>query len=107
MAVLVVQPTAHGDVKEYIYAAAGTTNTMPNDGRTVLLVKTGATASGTMTVVSRACSHARLQDVLETLAADKFYVVGPFPAELYNDADGAVPVNFSSATDVTLAAIRP
>lgn len=87
--------------------AASAADTFSNDGRTLLYIKTGATATGNATAVSTPCSHGRAgEDVVQALSASKEYLLGPFPPGQYNDANGKVAVNLSAPTDVEAAALK-
>ncbi len=92
-------------ITEYTYLAVTTADDFSNDGLALLLIKTGATASGNMTVKTALCEHGRLNDIVLAMAADKFYVVGPFLPSLFNNANGKVDVEFATATDIEAAVI--
>jgi len=91
--------------------AALSTMTMANDGRTVLRVKTGATTANltiTPTAKIQDGSAAGLSPAspVVALAANKDYLIGPFPPSVYNDANGEVGLAFSAVTSITVQALR-
>ena len=92
-------------IEEYTYAAVTTADDFSNDGLAMLFIKTGATASGNMTVKTALCEHGRLNDIVLAMAANKFYVVGPFLPALFNNANGKVDVLFATITDIEAAVI--
>jgi len=80
-----------------------------NDGRTYLEVKNGGGSAVTVTLVAQA----RIDGVAPanggkqvTLPAGGGLKIGPFPADVYNKADGTVEVTFSAVADLTLGAFR-
>ena len=91
--------------------AALSTMTMANDGRTVLLVKTAATTANltiTPTAKVQDGSVAGLAPAapVVALAANKSYLIGPFPPSVYNDANGEVGLAFSAVTSITVQTLR-
>jgi hypothetical protein len=91
--------------------AAASTMTMANDGRTLLCVKTGATTANlTLTPQAKiqdgsAAGIAGTPPVI-ALAANKQYLIGPFPTGVYNDANGELNIAFSAVTSITVQALR-
>ena len=92
-------------ITEYTYTPVATADDFSNDGLAMLFIKTGATASGNMTVKTALCEHGRLNDIVLAMAANKFYVVGPFLPALFNNANGKVDVLFATITDIEAAVI--
>jgi len=105
MATYVRQNSNRLAITEYTYLAVTTADDFSNDGLAMLFIKTGATASGTMTVKSAACSHDRLKDITQVIAINSFYVVGPFLPALFNNVNGKVDVQFTSAVAIDAAVI--
>ena len=92
-------------IEEYTYAAVAAADDFSNDGLALLFIKTGATATGNMTVKTAKCEHGRLNDIIKTMAINKFYVVGPFLPALFNNANGKVDVEFATPADIEAAVI--
>ncbi len=78
-----------------------------NDGRTVLLVKNaGASGAQTADVIAVASPYGRLQD--QTVSADQGAesIAGPFPPQLWTQADGMVYVDIATEDAFSFAAVR-
>lgn len=91
------------------FAAADQANGMsfPNDGNTTLRVKNAGGSPITVTVASVACSHGRTSDIVQVVAATTGDVlIGPLEPSLFNQSGGVVFVDFTSATSVTVAAVK-
>ena len=72
---------------------------LPNNGKVVLLVT--STPGCTVTVETPATVDGlAVTDLTATVGAAKQHVIGPFPPQVYNQADGTVKVTFSAAADV-------
>lgn len=76
-----------------------------NDGQTLLLVK-DATGSQAVTVVSVDDPFGRSEDTAITTAAGGISIAGPFSKALFNQSDGTVHVDLTTATDLYVAAVR-
>jgi hypothetical protein len=85
--------------------AATTPFTFDNDGQTYLNVVVGATPTN-LTPTQIPCTHGRTNSAAIALAANKTYMLGPFPREEFNDGNGQFNGVFSSIATVTVAAIR-
>ena len=83
-------------------AAEETGDEFINNGKTLLIVNnTSSTEYLTVTVVSQNTLHGlAVQDPSITLASggDSYGVLGPFPAALFNDANGNTTITYSSAS---------
>lgn len=89
--------------------AATSTMTFLNDGVSCIHISTGATTAN-LTI----STYAKFQDgspsglsvsnPVIALAANKRYVVGPFPPSIYNDPSGFVNLAFSATTSITVQA---
>ena len=91
--------------------AALSSMTMANDGRTLLRVKTAATTANlTLTVQSKiqdgSAAGVSASNPVIALAANKDYVIGPFPQGVYNDANGELNIAFSAVTSILVQALR-
>ena len=77
-------------------------NQFQNDGRMFLHVKNGAGAPITVNIAARA----DVNDLAVVVTNGESRMIGPFPTNLYNDANRRVQVTFSSGTSVTAAVLR-
>ncbi len=76
-----------------------------NDGKTLLEVAVGTTAT-TITVTSVPCSHGRTKDAVFGPVTSQTHLLGPFDPALFNDSTGHVNITYSQTTGVTVAPIR-
>jgi hypothetical protein len=91
--------------------AAALSMELTNDGKTVLMIKTGATTANLTTTVQGRIEDGSADGItpaaqVKALLANKVYMVGPFGKKAYNNADGAVALAFSAITDITVQAFR-
>lgn len=91
--------------------AALSSMTMTNDGKTMLRVKTGATTANlTLTAQAKlldgSVAGISPQNPVIALAANKDYIIGPFPTNIYNDANGELNMAFSAVTSILVQAYR-
>lgn len=85
---------------DHTNAVSGSTYGFKNDGKTVLLAQLTAVA-GTLTITTpNTVDGAAIADKALTLTQNKIVVIGPFPPNTYNDADGIVTVSVADATDL-------
>lgn len=78
-----------------------------NDGRTMLIVTNGGSASITVTVNSVVpCNYGFDHDITVDVGAGATEYIGVFPTGRFNAADGTVGVTFSDITSVTAAAVK-
>lgn len=78
-----------------------------NSGRVVLYVKNGDTLEKTVTVDSQTpCNQGFDHDVVVTVPASEERIIGPFPKNRFDDANGKVQVSYSDVTSVTVAVIE-
>jgi hypothetical protein len=85
-------------------------NYFTNTGSEYLIVKNGSASSVTVTIKSVPCSHGRTGDAVVSIPASGERTIGPFPRELFNQPSPNwknVNVDFSAATSVTAAVIKP
>lgn len=85
---------------------AADTFTFPNDGKIVLLCVHGAGASNLTAVTPNTVRGKAIADTVTALTPSGTTLVGPFPPDLYNDANGLVTCSVSEATGFTVAALR-
>lgn len=77
-----------------------------NDGNTILIAKNADAGAHAGSLVSVADQFGRTGDDPFSIAAGATLVAGPFPASLWNQAGGIMHVDFTTATSVTIAAVK-
>ena len=92
-------------------AAAASQTIAANDGRTVLVVKTGASATNVTMVTPHSVADGdaaalATPDRTVAVAANAYVLIGPFPPGIYNDANGDVTITIDTLTSVVLTAVR-
>lgn len=87
------------------------TTAFVNDGSTLLLIKGGAAVS-TVTITSFATQiyqngygYAPLSNLVVSVPANAYIVMGPFPQGRFNSPQGTVVAGFSNVTGLTVAAV--
>lgn len=107
MAALTVQDvTAAGVTPSYVAASAGG-DTFVNNGKTILHIKNGGGSSINVTITrAKTCSFGFSHDVVVAVGAGSEKMIGPFPAEQFNNDSGLVAVAYSAVTSVTVAALE-
>lgn len=89
------------------YAAVAASDKFANDGRTYLHVKNGGGSPSTVTIVTQyTAGGLALADQAVSVTNAQERVIGPFPTDLYNDANGDVTVTYSPTTSVTAGAFK-
>jgi hypothetical protein len=116
MAVLTVQNLSLTGLAATLAAATATTGDKfdnPTDERTFLRVTNGSGASINVTITAQAANInvsgyglVALANQVVAVAAGASKDIGPFPAALWNDANGQVNFVCSAVTSVTVGAIR-
>lgn len=101
--------TASVSLDDVAVAADGTGNKWANTGVEFLYVNNGGVGSITITQVFGAngtvdgqAGSARTT----TVGAGKRMLIGPWPANFYNDASNFMTVTYSGVTTVTVAAVK-
>jgi len=91
----------------YESADSANGNSFVNDGKTRLIVRNGGGSSINVTVTSPASPLTANEQLAKVTAvpAGEDRIFGPFKRAVFND-DGAVIVDFSDDTSVTVAAVR-
>jgi hypothetical protein len=83
------------------------TYTLECDEKTVLVCSKGAGACTVTAVTPGSVRGAAIADPTFTLAASTNYqVIGPFPRDLYGDANGKVTLSFSEVTGLIAVPMR-
>ena len=82
-------------------------HSIPNSDGMFLHVKTGGTACTVTLVIVSTVDGQTVANKTVVIGTTSERMIGPFPPNTYNQADGSVNVDFSAVTAVTVAAIRP
>ena len=83
-------------------------NMFLNDGKTFLEVKnaSGSPITVTLNIPALVDGAAVVAPTVSIPATTGDKIIGPFPANIYNQSDGKVYVDFSAQTSVTIAAVQ-
>lgn len=113
MAALTVQTIAETGTTVTLASAAGGGDTFANDGNTFLIVTNGSGSSinVTVTVVNGTFTNKQngiltKSDLVVAVGAGATKYIGPFPTGVYCSTSGTTAVAYSSATSVTVGAIK-
>lgn len=100
-------------INDQLTAAAGGGDVFANDGKTYFVVNNGSGASINVTFTAQNTSVSKsgygnvsITDTVVAVDAGDETIIGPFPTARFNNTSGQVSVSYSSATSVTVAAIR-
>jgi hypothetical protein len=77
-----------------------------NGGSEFIHVKTGATGTTVTVNIPKTVDGQAVTNKTYVLGTNTERMIGPFPPDTYNQADGNVYIDLSSAATVTLAVIR-
>lgn len=103
---LAVQQARRSGLTPAYTAANVDGHSIPNDGQTVLHVKTVGTAANVSLKIPGTVDGQSVTDKVIALGTNTERIIGPFPPGTYNQPDGSVNVDFSAVTAVTVAALR-
>lgn len=107
MATLTVQQVTLTGVTPTFVAAAAGGDVLTNDGNTVIYVKNGGGSPITVTVTTPASIlGVAIADPQVSVTNGSEKVIGPFPPEIFNDANGQVALAYSAVTSVTIAVVK-
>lgn len=109
MAELTVQNIALTGLNPSYAAAAAGGDTFDNDGSTFFHIKNGSGGSVTVTLTTAGTYPKQgiaLADQQVAVPAGEERMIGPFDKGAFNDSNGEISVSYSSATSVTVAAIK-
>jgi hypothetical protein len=101
------QPVIGGTDPAFAAAAGGGDKVLPND-RGYLHVRNGSGAPITVTVLTPGndkYGQARPDIAVSVPATTGERIIGPFPADLADPADGLVAITYSGVTSLTVTAI--
>lgn len=99
----------------YTLGSASVADKVANDGRTVLIFSNGNASSRTLTFAANDVTPAGFgvvatPDTVVTLPGSGTNggrcIVGPFPPDRFNDADGFLNYTLSDATGMSVAAVK-
>lgn len=71
-----------------------------NNGRVVLIITNGAGANTVTVESTKTVDGLAVADLTASLSANKTYALGPFPPDVYNDAQGRIKVTVTAAADL-------
>lgn len=107
MAVLTVQRVVLAGLNPTFAAAGSAGDLLPNDGRTILVVKNGGTASINVTPANlKLCERQVDHDVAVAVPAGEERWLGSFKKIWFDNSSGQVAVAYSGTVSVTVAAIH-
>lgn len=92
--------------------AAALTQTLANDGRTMLLIKNGnaGTINVTITAQQKVQDGAAVPLAVPSrtiaIATGKYFLIGPFPLGVYNDQNNEITVTIDVISSVLLQTLR-
>jgi hypothetical protein len=91
--------------------AALSSMTMTNDGKTLFIVKTGATTANMTPTVQKKIDDGSSAGIsgsnpVEALAANSVYLFGPYSPATYNNANGEIEFAFSAVTNISVTTAR-
>jgi hypothetical protein len=105
MAVLTLQTITTAGIKP-TYAAAGTSNTFPNNGKTFVVVVNGSAGARSIVFDSLVnCDQGSDHNITVSVPAGETWHIGPFEISRFNNSTGLVTFTVDTAANVTLAAI--
>ncbi len=111
MALLTVQNTKEGGA--ITFAAVSSSDTFPNDGKTIVILFNDNASPSTATVTAQDTTASGVgfgavtkADAVQVIEADTCDVMGPFPVSAFNNASAQVAIGFSVTTDLTIAVVR-
>lgn len=107
MAELTVQEITVAGLEDTYASAAGGGDTFKNDGKTFFECINGAGSDVTLTFTTPGkVGGVAIADPTVVVTAGERRKIGPFDPSIFNNSSGLVAVAYSSATSVTVAAIR-
>lgn len=107
MAAIPVSPAGLTGGSVTMQAASTGGDTLSNDGRTLLVIGNGGTSAITVTVqATEPCNQGYTHDAVANVAAGATVDIGPLSPVRFNDRSGNAAVTYSSATSVTVGAVR-
>lgn len=107
MATLIyAQVTIAGTNPGLAAASVGGDKVPPNDRGALLVVNGSGSSINVTTVVPGNTRYGQAQpDVVDAVPANSTRLIGPFPSDLADPADGLVAITYSAVATVSVAAI--
>lgn len=107
MAVLTVNEIVRGSILQSLVNCDAAGDHMPNTNVEFLIVKNADTVQHTLTfdIVFTVDGQA-VADKTLNIAAGETRMVGPFPANWYNDANAQVKITYDAVTGMTIGAFK-
>lgn len=107
MALLSPQQISKAGLAPSTTSAAGGGDTVATGDRVYLYVNNGAGAPITVTIATPGTvSGLAVADQTVSVTNGTFKLIGPITRELFGDDDGIAAITYSSATSVTVAALK-
>lgn len=103
---LVLQQVIRSGLTPAYTAANVDGHSIPNDGHTMLHVKTGATGTTVSCPIPGQVDGQTVPAKSIVIGTSSERMIGPFPPGYYNQAGGDVHADFTSVATVTVAAVR-
>ncbi|HMJ87977.1 MAG TPA: hypothetical protein VK504_32595 [Vicinamibacterales bacterium] len=103
---LAVQQSTRAGLTPVYTAANVDGHNIPNGGAEVFHIKTVGTACTVTIAIPGTVDGQAVTNKTVVLSTNQERIVGPFPPNYYNQADGSVLITFSAVTAVTIAALR-
>jgi hypothetical protein len=95
------------DLPTTAVAAAGGGDSFVNDGTQLLYIENTDAVSVTLTVpVAPTIDGQTVSSKTFSIAQNKRMVIGPFAPNIYNDANGRVPLSYSAVTALKVAVLK-
>jgi hypothetical protein len=106
MAEITVQSITTAGLTPVAGVAAGASgDTLLNNGRTYIEIVDTGTSAPDVTISSQVqCDQGFTHDVTVSISAGSSKLIGPFPANRFNDSDQMITVTCVPYADVTIAA---
>ena len=107
MAVLTVEKIVRAGVVPSLVAASGGGDEFANNGREFLYVKNDDAAGKDLTFdIQVTVDEQTVTDRQVTVAAGTVRLIGPFPPQVYNDANGRLQITYSAVTSLTIGVLK-
>jgi len=106
MTALTVQQTTRAGLTPSYAAANVDGHSIPNTGAEILHIKTVGTACTVTIPIPGTVDGQAVTSKTVVIGTSSERMIGPFPTNTYNQADGSVHFTFSAVTAVTCAAIK-
>ncbi len=107
MAILAAKTSTRAGINTDLVAANGGGDSFVNTGVEMILIKNGDSGAHTVTIVTDATVDGLdVVDRAVAIPAGETWLIGPFPADVYNDDNNRVQLTYSAVTAVTIAIVK-